>query len=202
MRIGEDLATLVNRRNAIATFLLSLYESRASGGKCLGADRMHSFHLLVGVAFSLWRAAFLLRPDRQLRSVSTAADHFLHTLCRDNSINYAQDRDNCHWTVGYYLNNAYLRLVIVPERLRITTALLSKQELECLRRLKLGGGDLPRAGFKRGTDLWDEAFAVASAFLRVWRQKPNRPERARRANLASRPSIHKVKRVHKTVERT
>ena len=74
--------------------------------------------LLVGVGFSLWRAAFLAQADRAPEAMMKEATTFLGVLLRDNAIAFAQDRDNRAWTAGYYLNNAYFRLSFLNDMFR------------------------------------------------------------------------------------
>lgn len=68
------------------------------------------FGLLVGAAFSLWRAAFLVDAERDWPKILEKAETFLEAVVEDNTINYLQDKNTRNWTVGYYLNNARYRL--------------------------------------------------------------------------------------------
>ncbi|HWU54093.1 MAG TPA: hypothetical protein VN175_01245 [Rhizomicrobium sp.] len=64
--------------------------------------------VLISIAFSLWRAAFLADIDR-----SKGVDHaisFLDKLLVDNAINYTQDRGARAWTWAYYMTNAAAHL--------------------------------------------------------------------------------------------
>jgi hypothetical protein len=65
----------------------------------------------VDVAFSLWRAVFLIkdqyRPDELVRDMSA----FLDMLIDDNAINYPQDKSTRNYSSSYYLTNASLRIL-------------------------------------------------------------------------------------------
>ncbi len=64
---------------------------------------------LVGVAFSLWRAAFLADGEVADKPGTVAVAHaasFLERLIQNNAINYAEDRSARNWTFGYYMNAA------------------------------------------------------------------------------------------------
>jgi len=66
---------------------------------------------LVGVAFSLWRAAFLADKRGTKREITlNAAKDFLGGMLRDNVIAFSQDRRNREWTFNYYIQNALDRL--------------------------------------------------------------------------------------------
>lgn len=69
------------------------------------------FVLLVGTAFSLWRAAFLTEADLGWPANIKAANELLELVLRTNAITFSQDLAKANWMVGYYLNNAGFRLV-------------------------------------------------------------------------------------------
>jgi hypothetical protein len=108
----SDLRWLVDRRNKIQSCLLQLYERIER--TAVEPDKQHSLilQLLLGAAFSLWRAVFLAGSGRELNAVDSHAKEFLQTLIKDNAINYPQDQKTRSWSVGYYLNNAHLRLQV------------------------------------------------------------------------------------------
>jgi hypothetical protein len=72
--------------------------------------------LMVGTAFSLWRAIFLA-PDRptQTEDMIGTGIAFLDKFLRDNSIAYSDEKRHQDWSFGYYLNNARFRLRYVKE---------------------------------------------------------------------------------------
>ena len=104
---------LVSARSRNQALLLSLYNySTERQFKALDGNQpwRSIFSLLVGVAFSLWRGAFLTDIDRTWPRVIEDAKKLLEVLVRDNAVNYPQDRNTREWIAGYYLNNARLRL--------------------------------------------------------------------------------------------
>ena len=117
MSDNPDLTWLVDRRSKIQSFLLQLYEFDEKHSANLAEPQSAAFQLLVGAAFSLWRAAFLADGDRSPARIREHAKEFLLLLVRDNSINYTQDRQTRAWTAGYYLNNTYFRLQLAYQRL-------------------------------------------------------------------------------------
>jgi len=114
MAESPDFTWLVQQRSLIQELLLKLHQFGSRSADRLTDDFTRNiFHLLVGAAFSLWRAVFLIEPET---STQQSVDHsvtFLELLVRDNTINYSQDRNTRAWTAGYYLNGAYYRLAEV-----------------------------------------------------------------------------------------
>lgn len=116
MENSNDKDWLVESRSRIQCLLLELYKFlKDNRGKLVQRKFERSvFGLLVGTAFSLWRAAFLVsQADRDWPNILKQAEDFLDILVEDNAINYPQDKKTRNWTVGYYLNNARYRLVRV-----------------------------------------------------------------------------------------
>ena len=68
-------------------------------------SRSRKAHILVAVAFSLWRAAFLAEKAEDKDATSLGhAETFLQTLLVDNAINYQQDRKARKWTYRFYMD--------------------------------------------------------------------------------------------------
>src|SRR5687767_5913473 len=68
--------------------------------------------LVVGAAFSLWRAVPLI-PFSEREVIDDEAGHItdlLQYLVHDNAVNYVQEKNTSAWMAGYYLNNARYRL--------------------------------------------------------------------------------------------
>ena len=110
----NDLEWLVDRRSKIQQLLLDIYSLDSK------PSRSMAFQLLVGVGFSLWRAAFLAEGEHASTKIQEHSRNFLKTLIIDNAINYAQDRSNFAWTFGYYVNSAYFRLSFFDEKIGLT----------------------------------------------------------------------------------
>jgi hypothetical protein len=159
-----NLTWLVDRRSKIQSFLLQLYtfDEKRSANAAL-------FQLLVGTAFSLWRAVFLVYPDRQEPKAEKHAQDFLKLLIRDNAINYPQDRAAHAWTVGYYLNNAYFRLHLAYQKLvgnsqgGATFDTASKMTVDTF--LQEQVADTPSSSRTNTEEQWDKAYDAAPASL-------------------------------------
>jgi hypothetical protein len=103
------LPWLVVARNEIQTLMPDLHTAWK------GFDKPEQRQWAVGVAFSLWRAAFLIYPadtERSLRGadVTGHAHGFLQRVIETNSITFGDDRAFQSWSEGYYVNNALFRI--------------------------------------------------------------------------------------------
>ncbi len=109
--IDPDFTWLVQRRSEIQELLLNLYQFHLKNSERLkNGFTLNVYHLLVGAAFSLWRAVFLCEPDTQAKKMVDHSKVFLEILIGDNAINYAQDKKTKSWMAGYYINNAFFRI--------------------------------------------------------------------------------------------
>jgi hypothetical protein len=71
---------------------------------------------LVGVAFSLWRAAFLTDvPNRSWLAALQNAQDLLETLLSTNAVAFSTEHTLQGWAGGYYLTNVSLRLRILAD---------------------------------------------------------------------------------------
>ena len=66
--------------------------------------------LMVGAAFSLWRAIFLTYTTKTLTENFENGERFLRRIVRHNTIAYGDDVKRQAWSFGYYLNNWKFRL--------------------------------------------------------------------------------------------
>jgi hypothetical protein len=73
---------------------------------------------LVGVTFSLWRAAFLADKSGERGKARKSAVSFLQKVIQDNAISYPQDRAEKEWTFNYYVSNASYTLRALAEKWR------------------------------------------------------------------------------------
>jgi hypothetical protein len=113
-----DFSWLVVQRSEAQRLLLKLYQFGTEEPERLADELTRSvYHLLVGAAFSLWRAVFLIEPETSTQETVDHSVQFLELLVRDNTINYTQDRNTRAWTAGYYLNGAFFRLTEAIARL-------------------------------------------------------------------------------------
>lgn len=107
----QHLVWAIEQRAKIQRTLLALYEyGTAFGPESSDPFRLKLFNDLVGAAFSLWRAVFLADQSRDFGSVHEKATDFLQRVVTTNAINFGDDKANSAWSVGYYLDNAKLRL--------------------------------------------------------------------------------------------
>jgi hypothetical protein len=107
----KHLAWAIEQRAEIQRTLLALYEYlRNHSHTEIDMWDKYLLELLVGAAFSLWRAAFLAETLREDAGVHASQEAFLEKLISDNTINFPDDKNNRDWTVEYYLENAKYRL--------------------------------------------------------------------------------------------
>ena len=72
----------------------------------------------VGTAFSLWRAVFLVLPEKEPRTIDgpmPAAKTFSRKLVDTNAIGFGDERESSEWAGGYYLGNAVWRIAHLHE---------------------------------------------------------------------------------------
>jgi hypothetical protein len=108
----EHLRWAVDQRAEIQRTLLALYEyvrNTPSTGSYAN-PREYLLDNLIGAAFSLWRAVFLAETYRTDESIRKSQETFLAKVISDNSITFGDDKINRAWTVGYYLDDAKLRI--------------------------------------------------------------------------------------------
>jgi hypothetical protein len=112
----KQLAWLVDARNDVQRFMLEVHTRAPEldvGAIEYDGDRSRRWQWLVGVAFSLWRAVFLLVDIEGPRAAGSAgrdAKEFLAKVIETNAIGFGDDRTRSAWSSGYYLNNVRLRL--------------------------------------------------------------------------------------------
>jgi hypothetical protein len=108
----EHLRWAVEQRAEIQRTLLALYEYvRKTPSKSGYAEpKVYLLDNLIGAAFSLWRAVFLAETFRTDETIHQSQEAFLAKVISDNSITFGDDKINRAWTVGYYLDDAKLRI--------------------------------------------------------------------------------------------
>jgi hypothetical protein len=113
-----------NQNTCLRLFnIFEKYPTQAKGKEF----RVHS-QTLVGVGFSLWRAAFLADKTGQREEVFADARAFLSQLLTNNAINYPQDRASREWTFNYYMTAAKDGLLRLSEKWDEVDSILSKYE--------------------------------------------------------------------------
>ena len=108
-----DLEWLVHSRERIQKLLLNLYKY----GKAQKGDTRYNpiFSILIGAAFSLWRAVFLTPPVKAYELEWDQSMDFLKKLIETNAVAFAQEKSAAFWVGEYYTLNAMLRLSALPE---------------------------------------------------------------------------------------
>jgi hypothetical protein len=109
-------AWLVNARYKNQCLLVELYEFHNAK---MSEQETTIFNQLLGIAFSLWRGAFLTEKERNSETILDNAEYILERLIADNAINYTQDMAARQWMSGYYLNNVRLRINRIRERMNL-----------------------------------------------------------------------------------
>jgi hypothetical protein len=66
---------------------------------------------LVGVSFSLWRAAFLAEKTSKRAEVFEHGRRFLEQFIEENQIAFGHDKKMREWTFNYYTRNARASLI-------------------------------------------------------------------------------------------
>jgi hypothetical protein len=106
----EHLQWAIDKRADIQRTLLALYEFIRHHPPPRRTEENYVLGFLIGAAFSLWRAVFLADTFRDDVAIHTSQEQFLEKVITDNAIGFSDDKQNRHWTVGYYLENAKFRL--------------------------------------------------------------------------------------------
>jgi hypothetical protein len=105
------LAWAIDQRAEVQHTLRALYEFvRHHLPPTLDLDARCLLDHLIGAAFSLWRAVFLADTFRDDIHIHQSQEAFLLKVITDNTITFADDKANRHWTVEYYLENAKFRI--------------------------------------------------------------------------------------------
>jgi hypothetical protein len=158
----EHLAWAIDERAEIQKTLLALYDclTHHPASKS-GFEYQNMLDNLIGAAFSLWRAVFLADVDRDYTTVQESQKKFLAKVLADNAITFGDDKANNHWTVGYYLENAKLRLSLsVPFSDHYHQTNLTAKLMPFLRLQGFKGKELTRYE-------WECAHYVLRELLRV-----------------------------------
>jgi hypothetical protein len=105
----EHLKWLVESRKKNQEVSARLYDLLTR--KCWKKGRLgYEAKTLVGIGFSLWRAAFLADKSGELKETNDHATYFLGEMLETNAIAFTQDRKARGFTFNYYLANVRFRL--------------------------------------------------------------------------------------------
>lgn len=165
----EHAEWLLKARAENQNLLLRLFEFGNKNGGVFKNDpeRRALFSLLLGVAYSLWRAAFLSNTIRTWKRTFEGANNLLLSLIEDNAVTYAKERHTEEWMGGYYLNNAAFRLLWVRGNLQhLAPDTKDHPALIALDQLNNSGIEIK----ERSTKVWEvlnEALKVIVPWLSV-----------------------------------
>lgn len=111
----DRIGWAIGARERSQRLLLALYRCGETRRDDLPDTREgRAFLTLVGIAFSLWRAAFLAdAPTRDFRQALGDAQTLLGAVLSTNTVAFGTEHHLQGWTGGFYLNNAKLRLEAV-----------------------------------------------------------------------------------------
>jgi hypothetical protein len=155
---NSDLWWLVDRRSEVQSLLLELHTFLKAHRDTLDDNELDRAiaGLVIGAAFSLWRAVALFDARRDTPIVLENAEDFLDRLIADNMINYEREPKTKRWAIGYYLDNAHCRLDSIISKIG--------PELEMFQAFRtLHATGIPQAKPK---DTWQVLFdTLRSAFL-------------------------------------
>jgi hypothetical protein len=114
----------IDARKAIQSAILNLATCHIQPNSLRAGQNAERFSALTGVAFSLWRAAFLASmetrprlderaPDSKETKSVAQTDHaadLLKTILASNAVGFGDDRRTDSWMGQYYIDNAAYRL--------------------------------------------------------------------------------------------
>jgi len=155
-----DLDWLVKGRSKIQILLLRLHNLAKAHDPSAEDARSVVLQLMLGTAFSLWRAVFLVRRKRDRATLHGAAEAFLGLLVQDNIINYSQDKATAAWSGGYYLNNAMFRLRELASRHLADAGVRIPKGIRRIDEFLTMPFEKRLAATQ--TDLWDMAYDVSA----------------------------------------
>ncbi|MBB4368278.1 hypothetical protein GGD63_001057 [Bradyrhizobium sp. cir1] len=124
----EFIRWSIDARKSIQAAILNL--TQCADGPMRGGKNAERFTELTGVAFSLWRAAFLASmgttplvddrmPDSTDKKSQAKVDHaadLLRTILASNTVSFADDRRTQSWMAEFYIDNASMRLMRYIEK--------------------------------------------------------------------------------------
>jgi hypothetical protein len=113
----------LDARKGIQSAILNLVTCHSAPNSLAAGQHALRFSALTGVAFSLWRAAFLAsmetRPrlderlpgsDKKSKAQTDHAADLLRTILASNAVGFGDDRRTESWMGQYYIDNAGFRV--------------------------------------------------------------------------------------------
>jgi hypothetical protein len=117
----QGMEWMVAARNEIQSLMFRLRNRWDE----MGSEHTTTRRAALGVAFSLWRAAFLLVEKEQTQSpedterLDPIARQFLERVIRTNAIGFGDDLQFRRWTGVYYVENAVRRIEATGYHLQV-----------------------------------------------------------------------------------
>ena len=168
---------LVGARKDSQDLLLCLLDYQIQNKGALRRDPSRSvFALLVGAAFSLWRAAFLSNAKRIWPKILNDANYLLDKVLKDNAITFQNELDMREWTGGFYLNNAKYRLVEASYMLKISKKSHADNNQVAFKQFE----KLKQSGIenKSATESWDTLYKASREMYNLL-ERPTRSRKRR-----------------------
>jgi|HubBroStandDraft_2_1064218.scaffolds.fasta_scaffold131831_2 hypothetical protein len=167
----------IDKRADIQHTMVALYEYVCS--QPIDAQKFDDRYLLdhlIAAAFALWRAVFLADTLRGMEDIRRSQERFLEKVITENTITFADDKANRHWTVELYLEGAKLRLlraIALCDHYKQT-----KLHTELMRYLRLrgtGGVDLTQYEWECAHHVLRRIFAELSPATALDTSPPSLP---------------------------
>lgn len=161
---------LVHSRAKAHGLLLELWKfSKTKSSLSSRHPERSIFGLFAGAAFSLWRAAFYIPPDKNWEKTLLRINNMLERVVRNNAFTYESEKAFEDWTGGFYLNNARYRLKRLQEKMAERSkqfgAILASEEFK-----KFGGITTPGAIDESDhMGNWDSLYNALTLLFRAFR---------------------------------
>lgn len=108
----------IQARHTVQSQALDLVRLMEEKGSEATSQQKRQMRRLAGVAFALWRAAFLANRTTKLDPSFEASKTFLKKVLDDNTITFTFDFLNRDWTFRFYADAATFNLSKLPEALQ------------------------------------------------------------------------------------
>lgn len=108
----------IEARHTIQAQSLDLLRLMNAYGPEATSNQKRNMRRLIGVAFALWRGAFLADRKAKLKPSFIASQAFLKKVLDDNTVTFSFDFQNRDWTFRFYADAAYFNFAKLPEELR------------------------------------------------------------------------------------
>jgi hypothetical protein len=175
--LSDPVERQIDRRYQVQQLMFDLYKFLRMYTEFPGApdDFWYQMNRMVGIAFSLWRSAFLMDVNSARKEIYDDTLEFIDKVLKHNAISFADDHRLCELTVGYYNSNARYR---IERQCVYDEDLLQLPSIQKVQQLKKGK---TIAQYTEG-DIWDMCFLALkdcyAKFMRDWNRRA-RPQYAK-----------------------